>query len=818
MAKTSKKAVPTKKSTPAKASAKKAAPKKVAEPGPVVAAKHLAREQLPIPDPKHVGLTTYDAKDPDTKYPPITTLRPPEGAPNVLIVLIDDVGFGASSAFGGPCNTPVAERLAANGLKLNRFHTTALCSPTRQAMLTGRNHHSVGMGAITEMATSAPGNNSIRPKEKAPIAETLKLNGYSTAQFGKCHEVPAWEVTPAGPFHQWPTGSGFEHFYGFVGGEANQYYPGLYEGTTAVEPPKSPEEGYTLTEDLADRAITWVRQQKALMPDKPFFMYFAPGATHAPHHVPKEWSDKYKGKFDDGWDTLRERTLKQQKNLGVVPKDAELTKRHDEIPSWDEMPAELKPVLARQMEIYAGFLEQTDHEVGRVVDAIDDLGVLDDTLIYYIFGDNGASAEGTLNGCFNEMTTLNGMPGIETPEFLLSKIDDFGTPHAYNHYAVGWAHGLCAPYQWTKQVASHWGGTRNGTIVHWPGGVTDKGKTRNQFHHVIDVAPTLLEAAGIPAPTSVNGIAQAPLEGVSMLDTLRDAQAPETHKVQYFEMMGNRGIYYQGWTAVTKHRTPWKADTPPPFNDDVWELYGPDDWTQSHDLASKNPDKLAELQRLWLIEAVKYNVVPLDDRGFERVNPDIAGRPQLIRGNTQLLFQGMRVSEWCVLTLKNKSHSVTANVVVPESGANGVIITQGGDVGGWSLYAHEGKLKYCFNFFGIEHYIVSATKPIPAGRHQVRMEFKYDGGGLAKGGDVTLYYDGKAVGKGRVDKTIPMGYSADEACDVGSDTGSPASPDYGPTGNRFTGEIEWVQLDIGDDSHDHLITPEERFNLAMARQ
>ena len=815
------KASKTTKTTAAKAAAKSAKPTKkatVKKPAAPKAVPHLAREHLPIPDPKHIGLTTYDAKDPNTKYPPITTLRPPEGAPNVLIVLIDDVGFGASSAFGGPCNSPVAERLAANGLKLNRFHTTALCSPTRQAMLTGRNHHSVGMGAITEMATSAPGNNSIRPKDKAPLAETLRLNGYATGQFGKCHEVPVWEVSPAGPFHQWPTGSGFEYFYGFIGGEANQYYPGLYEGTTAIEPPKSPEEGYTLTEDLANRAITWVRQQKALTPDKPFFMYFAPGATHAPHQVPTAWSDKYKGKFDDGWDALRERILKQQKKLGVVPKDAELTKRHDEIPSWDDMPDDLKPVLARQMEIYAGFFEQTDHEVGRLVDAIDDLGVLGDTLIYYIIGDNGASAEGTLNGCFNEMTTLNGMPGIETTEFLLSKIDDFGTPKAYNHYAVGWAHGLCAPYQWTKQVASHWGGTRNGTIVHWPNGLAAKGETRDQFHHVIDVAPTILEAAGLPAPAAVNGITQAPLEGVSMMSTLNDGGAPETHVVQYFEMMGNRGIYHEGWTAVTKHRTPWKADTPPPFDDDVWELYGPDDWTQANDLAKENPAKLAELQRLWLIEAVKYNVVPLDDRGFERINADIAGRPQLIRGNTQLLFDGMRVSENCVLILKNKSYSVTANIVVPESGANGVIVTQGGSVGGWSLYAHEGKLKYCFNFFGIEHYITTAKKAIPTGKHQVRMEFKYDGGGLAKGGDVTLYYDGKAVGSGRVEQTQPMGYSADEACDVGSDTGSPASPDYGPTGNRFTGEIEWVQLDIGEDSHDHLITPEERFNLAMARQ
>ncbi len=781
------------------------------------AAPPLMRDTLPIPDSQRVGPTTYDAKDPNTKYPPITMLRPPAGAPNVLIVMIDDVGFGASSAFGGPCNTPTAERLAAGGLKLNRFHTTALCSPTRQALLTGRNHHSVGMGAITEMATSAPGNSSIRPKNKAPLPETLRLNGYSTAQFGKCHEVPAWEVSPVGPFHQWPTGSGFEYFYGFVGGEANQYYPGLYEGTTAVEPPKTPEDGYTLNEDLADRAITWVRQQKALAPDKPFFMYYVPGATHAPHHVPKQWSDKYKGEFDAGWDALREHIFAKQKELGVIPATAELTKRHKEIPAWEDMPAELKPVLARQMEIYAGFLEQTDHEVGRVVDAIDDLGVLADTLIYYIIGDNGASAEGTPNGCFNEMTTLNGLPGIETTEFLLSKIDDFGTPNAYNHYAVGWAHALCTPYQWTKQIASHWGGTRNGTIVHWANGITDKGQCRNQFHHVIDVAPTILEAAGLPAPSSVNGIQQAPLEGVSMLPMLRDGDAAEMHDVQYFEIMGNRGIYHQGWTAVTKHRTPWLVDAPQ-FDEDIWELYGPDDWTQARDLAKENPEKLAELQRLWLIEAVKYNVVPLDDRSFERINPDIAGRPQLIKGNSQLLFSGMRVSENCIVNVKNKSHSVTAQLVVPESGASGVIVTQGGMVGGWSLYAHEGRLKYCYNFFGIQYFMITANQPIPAGEHRVRMEFAYDGGGLAKGGDVTLYYDGQPAGTGRVEITQPMAYSADEACDVGADTGSPASPDYGASGNKFTGEIKWVQVDIGDDGHDDLIRPEDRINIAMAKQ
>ncbi|MCB0924123.1 MAG: arylsulfatase [Mycobacterium sp.] len=778
----------------------------------------VRRDVLPIPDPQHVGVTTYDARDPHTSYPPITMLRPPADAPNVLIVLIDDVGFAAASAFGGPCDTPVADRLAGEGLKLNRFHTTALCSPTRQALLTGRNHHSVGMGAITEMATSAPGNNSLRPKNKAPIAETLRLNGYSTAQFGKCHEVPAWEVSPVGPFDHWPTGSGFEYFYGFVGGEANQYYPGLYEGTTAVEPPRTPEEGYTLTADLADHAITWVRQQKALAPDKPFFMYFAPGATHAPHHVPAQWSDKYRGRFNEGWDVLREKIFTRQKTLGVIPRDAELTPRPAEIPAWDDMADDLKPVMSRQMEIYAGFLEQTDHEVGRVVDAINELGALENTLIYYIIGDNGASAEGTPNGCFNEMCTLNGMGGIETTEFLKSKIDDFGTPEAYNHYAVGWAHALCTPYQWTKQIASHWGGTRNGTIVHWPAGVSEAGAMRNQFHHVIDVAPTILEAAGIPAPLFVNGIQQAPLEGVSMLETLREATAPESHLIQYFEIMGNRGIYHEGWTACTKHRTPWLADAPPSFDVDVWELYGPDDWTQSHNLAAEKPEKLAELQRLWLIEAVKYNVVPLDDRAFERINSDIAGRPTLIRGNSQVLFSGMRVSENCVINVKNKSHQVTADLLVPEAGAEGVIITQGGQVGGWSLYVHEGRLRYCYNFFGIQYFITVADEPLPAGKHQVRMEFAYDGGGLAKGGEITLYYDGRQVGSGRVEMTIPMGFSADEACDVGCDTGSPASPDYGPGGNRFTGGIEWVQIDIGEDNHDHLITPGDRLTLAMGKQ
>jgi len=777
----------------------------------------LQRSVLPINDRSTVGLTTYDAKDPNTSYPPIVPIRAPEGAPNVLIVLIDDVGFGASTAFGGPCEMPNAKRLAKQGLKYTRFHSTALCAPTRAALLTGRNHHSVGMGSITEMATSAPGNCSVRPKNKAPLAEILKLNGYSTAQFGKCHEVPTWETSPMGPFHQWPTGSGFEYFYGFVGGEANQYYPGLFEGTQAVEPPKTPDEGYTLNQDLADKAIGWVRQQKALMPDKPFFMYFAPGATHAPHHVPEEWSAKYKGKFDGGWDKLREQTFARQKELGVIPREAELTRRPKEIPAWDEMPDKLKPVLAREMEIYAGFLEQTDFHIGRVLDTLQDLDVMDDTLIFFIIGDNGASAEGSLNGCFNEMTTLNGLPGIETPEFLLSKIDDFGTPKAYNHYAVGWAHALCTPYQWTKQVASHWGGTRNGTIVHWPNGFKATGEVRSQFHHVIDVARTVLEVAGLPEPEMVNGISQAPLEGVSMTSSFGDANAAEQHDLQYFEMFGNRGLYHRGWTAVTKHNTPWTTDPSPPFDADVWELYGPDDWTQANDIVAENAQRLAEMQRLWLIEAVKYNVLPLDDRRYERINPDLAGRPQLVTGKSQILFPGMHITESSVVTVKNKSHSVTAQVTVSERGADGVLIAQGGGVGGWCLYAKGGKLKYCYNYLGIEHFFVESKTALTAGEHQLRMEFKYDGGGVGRGGNVTLFVDGKSSGTGRIDRSIPMGFSADEACDVGADTGSPTSPDYGPRGNAWNGEIAWVRIDLGDDDHDHLVSPNDRFRMALGR-
>ena len=785
-----------------------------------------SRTVLPIPSPAYTGHITYDAKDPDTHFPPIAQLRPPKGAPNVLIILIDDAGFGSSSAFGGPCATPNAEKLAKGGLRYRRFHTTALCSPTRQALLTGRNHHSVGMGGITEIATGAPGYNSVLRNTAAPLAKTLKLNGYNTAQFGKCHEVPVWQTSPVGPFDQWPTGGGgFEYFYGFIGGECNQWYPALYEGTTPIEVDKTPEEGYHLMEDMTDKAIKWIGQQKMLASDKPFFIYFAPGATHAPHHVPKDWADKYNGKFDDGWDKLRERTFAQQKKLGVIPADSELTPRPKQIPAWDDMPDDLKPILKRQMEVYAGFMEYTDHHVGRLLDTIEALGLTDDTLIYYIIGDNGASAEGTLNGTFNEMLNFNGMGALETPEALIPKLDELGGPTSYNHYAVGWAHAMNTPYQWTKQVASHFGGTRNGTIVHWPNGIKAKGENRDQFHHVIDVAPTILEAAGLPQPASVEGVAQTPIEGVSMLYSFNEAKAADRHETQYFEMFGNRGIYHKGWTAVTRHKTPWilQGEVVPEFDDDVWELYDTTrDWTQARDLSKEDPEKLHQLQRLWLIEAVKYNVLPLDDNVGARMDSDRAGRPVLITGNSQVLLSGMgRLGENCVLNMKNKSHSVTAELVVPDDKpANGVIIAQGANIGGWSLYAKDGKLKYCYNLGGVKSFFVESDKPMPAGQQQVRMEFAYDGGGLAKGGDVTLFIGGEPAGKGRVDATLPVVFSADDGCDVGIDNGAPVSSDYGATSNAFNGTVKGVQLAIKEDANmaDHKVTPEMALRVAMARQ
>lgn len=763
----------------------------------------LQREILPIPDLPYTGPLPYDAKDPNAKFPAIEPIRPPKGAPNVLIVLLDDVGFGAPSAFGGPCLTPTAERLAAGGLKYTRFHTTALCSPTRAALLSGRNHHSVSMGVITELATSAPGYTSSIPNTAASIAKILKYNGYSTAHFGKCHEVPAWETSSVGPFEHWPTNNGFEKFYGFVGGETNQWFPDVYDGTSRVVIQDDPE--YHFMADMTDRAIEWVRMQKSLAADRPFFAYFAPGAAHAPHHVPAAWADRYAGQFDEGWDALRESSFARQKELGVIPADSQLTLRPDEIPVWADMPEELLPVLTRQMEVYAGVLEYTDHHMGRLISALEELGILEDTLILYILGDNGASAEGTIQGTFNEMINFNGMGALETPEFLLARVAELGGRASYNHYAVGWAHALDTPYQWAKQVASHWGGTRNGTIVHWPAKLTARGELRAQFHHVIDVAPTILEAAGIPAPVMVDGVAQKPMEGVSMMYSFNHAAAPDRPEVQYFEMFGNRGIYFKGWTAGTKHRTPWEitGNAAIAFDDDKWELYDTTrDWTQAVDLAKQHPEKLHELQRIWLIEAARHQVLPLDDRGIERVLDDASRRPQIVTGTSQIVFNGMELNVHAVLDVKNRSHALTANVVIPASGARGVIFAQGTNFGGYALYAPEGRLKYVYNFLGLESYVVEAPDPLAPGEHQVRMEFAYDGGGRGKGGTVSLFVDGEKVADGRVEHTHPVIFSVDASAMVGNKTGAPIAVDLAVSGNRWSGGLRrcgsiWIRRSRG---------------------
>ena len=780
----------------------------------------LPRDILPIPDRPYVGSTMYQARHPDARYEPIRPLLPPEGAPNIFLVLIDDAGFGAASTFGGPCNTPVLQRLAANGLCYSRFHTTAMCSPTRQALLTGRNHHSVGMGAVSDMATAAPGYTSRRPNTAATIAEILRLNGYATAQLGKCHEVPTWEWSSAGPFERWPTGSGFEYFYGFIGGETSQFYPTLIDGTSPVRAERTPEEGYHLTEDLALHARRWLSRQRTLAPERPFFLYFAPGATHAPIHLPAGWLDRYRGAFDAGWDVLRDEIFARQKEIGVVPRDCNLTARPPGIPPWKDVPADMKPVLAREMELYAAFLEHTDHCIGQVVEAIEALGALDDTLIYVITGDNGASGEGTLNGTWNESLTMTGMVGIETPEFLRERLDSFGTPESYPQYSLGWAHAMDTPYQWTKRVASHWGGTRNGLVVHWPRGIRARGELRHQFHHVIDVAPTFLEVAHLPEPRVVHGVGQRPIEGVSMAYSFDDADAEERHETQYFEILGNRGIYHKGWTAVTAHQPPVPDWPPRAFDDDVWELYDTNvDWTQAHDLAKREPERLAELKRIFLIEAAKYDVLPLDDRAAERANPDTAGRPVLAPERRQRLHPGVgRLNAFSVINIKNKSHRVTAEVVVPASGCDGVIVAQGGLPGGWSLYVKSGVPKYCYNFYGVDRFHVEGTEPLPRGTHRVRMDFEYDGGGPAKGGTVRPYVDDRSVGSGRVERTQPLPFASDEPLEIGCDGGSPVTPDYRTA--VFVGDVRWVDIEIpeGAIDCDDEITSSERLRASLVRE
>ena len=756
----------------------------------------LDRTYLPIPRPTPPAYTEVDVRD--ATPPPHWDVTAPEGAPNVLLVLVDDLGFAGTSAFGGPVPTPTFDRMAEEGLHYNNFHTAAVCSPTRAALKSGRNHHDNNMGSIIETGTAFPGNTGQIPNDVAPLAEMLRLNGYGTAAFGKWHELAAWEASVSGTFTRWPTGplGGFDKFYGFLGGETNQWAPFIYDGTHPVELPDDPD--YHFLTDMTDQAIAWIRYQKALTPDKPFFVYFAPGATHAPHHVPREWIEKYEGRFDQGWDALREEILARQVQLGIVPDGTPLAPMPSMMPPWDQLSEDEKRLFRRQVEVFAAYVAMTDFEIGRVIEAIETTGELDNTLVFLVYGDNGTSAEGGRSGMFSEMTYFNGVQ--EEVEDMLEKIDLWGGPETYPHMAAAWAVAFDTPYKWTKQVASDHGGTKVGMAVHWPAGIRSKGELRTQFHHVIDVAPTILEAAGLPEPVAVNGVPQRPMDGTSMVYTFDDPDAPDRHTVQYFEMFGNRAIYHDGWWARTIHRAPWEMQPRRPLAEDIWELYDTrTDFSLVNDLSAEQPEKLAELQELFMEEAEKNHVLPIDDRLMVRMLASQVGRPDLMAGRTSLtLAEGMTgMTENIFLDIKNKSLTITAELEVPDDGGHGTIIAQGGRFGGWSLYVKDGIPAYDYNFLGLERTTVAGSARLAPGKATVRFEFAYDGGGQGKGGTGTLYVNDEEVAERRIERTQPRVFSADETADVGIDLATPVVEAIGSEAeSRFTGHIPSVTLEI----------------------
>ena len=765
---------------------------------PALAQNSPDRTVLPIPRPKQVRETTLDVRE--ATPPPRFEVKAPKGAPNVVIVLIDDMGFGQPSTFGGGISMPTLDQLAESGLRYNNMHVTALCSPSRAALLTGRNHHTVNTGAVQDVATAFPGNTGVRPPSVAPLAEMLKLNGYNTAAFGKWHLTPLWETSVSGPFDNWPTQSGFEKFYGFLGGETNHWAPYLFDGTARVELPEDP--AYNFMNDMTNQAISWMRFQHAMTPDRPFFVYFAPGATHAPHHVSKEWSDRYKGKFDQGWDKYREETLERQKRLGVVPADTVLAPKPEFVRDWETLSPQEKKLYARQMEVFAGFAEQADSEVGRLVETLEEMGEADNTLFIYIAGDNGSSAEGGANGAFNEMTYFNGV--AETVEDQLKNLDKWGGPETYPHFAAGWAIAGNTPFAWAKQVAADYGGTKNGMVVSWPARVGRGGEIRSQWHHLVDIAPTVMEAAGLPFPDTVNGTEQEPFAGVSLLYSVDDAKAAGRHTTQYFEIAGNRGIYHDGWLARTIHRAPWERQVRAPLAEDRWELFDTrSDFSLSQDLATEEPERLKQMQALFVEEATRYSVLPIDDRSFERFDPVVAGRPHLMAGRRSLtLYEGMTgMMENAFISVKNRSFSLQANVEIPADGAQGVIFAQGGRFGGWALYLNQdGCLAYTNNWVGLEKTNVASPEPLKAGPATLRLDFAYDGGGMmGKGGNVVLSVDGRAVAEGRVDRTTSSVYSLDEGADVGMDEDTPVSESYrAGRASRFTGRINDVTIEVLD--------------------
>jgi arylsulfatase len=755
----------------------------------------LDRTILPIHEPARPLYKQLDARN--VPVPPRFEVKAPDGAPNVVIVLIDDLGFGVPTAFGGPVSMPTLDRLAQDGLRYNNFHTTALCSPTRAALKSGRNHHTVNMGFITEMATGMPGSTGQIPNATAPLAEMLRLNGYSTAAFGKWHETAAWEASVSGPFDRWPTRQGFDKFYGFIGGETNQWAPFLYNGTAVVELPADPD--YHFMTDMTDQAVAWIKYQKALTPQKPTFIYFAPGATHAPHHVPKERIARWKGRFDQGWDKLREESLARQIKLGVVPPGTQLAPKPPAIKDWDTLSADEKRLFARQAEVFAAFAEYTDHEIGRMLAAFEDVGEADNTLVVYIAGDNGTSGEGGQNGLFNEYTYFNGVP--ETVADMLRKIDQWGGPETYPHMAAGWSVALNAPFGWMKQVPSDFGGTRNGMVMHWPRGIQAKNGLRTQFSHVIDVAPTILEAIGLPEPKLVNGTPQIPMEGTSLVYSFEDAGAKERRTTQYFEIAGNRAIYHDGWLARTIHKAPWEPKPRRTLEDNsAWELYDTrSDFSLANDLAAKNPKKLAELQAVFLQQAEKYHVLPMDDRVFERLDAASVGRPDLMAGRTSMtLADGMTgMMESVFINVKNRSKTITAEVEVPQGGANGTILAQGGRFGGWSLYVKDGVPAYDYNFLGLKQTSIVASKPLAPGKATLKFDFAYDGGGPGKGGMGTLYVNGEKVAEGRIEHTQAGIFSADETADVGIDLGTPVVEAIGAEhASKFSGHVPKVTVEV----------------------
>lgn len=754
-----------------------------------------AQASLPRPETGFVGFagrTTTESAPPQWPQP----ITAPKGAPNVLVVLTDDVGFGASSTFGGPVPTPTLDALAKTGLRYNQFHTIGLCSPTRAALLTGRNHHNVSVGTTEEPVTGYEGYTGIIPKSAGTIAEILKQNGFATAMFGKWHLTPYWEMSQAGPFDHWPTGQGFQRFYGFLYAETDQFHPVLWDDTRPVESGVGGP-GYILDHDLADHAISWVRQQRSLAPERPFFLYYAPGTAHAPHHAPKDWIARFKGKFDQGWDKVREETLARQKAAGIVPANTQLTPRPDFIPAWDTLSPDQKEVYARMMEVYAAALAYSDAEIGRVIDAIRQEGALDNTLVIFIEGDNGASAEGGPQGLLNDVTFLNGIK--ENLGTIKERLDDLGSDKANGHYPVGWAHAMNAPFPYFKQIASHFGAVRNGMVVSWPARIKDKGGLRSQFHHVIDLAPTILEATGVQSPTMLNGVPQKPLDGVSLVYSFDDSAAPSARKAQYFELVGNRGIYQEGWVAGTEPTAfPWQVLGRAPYDPDkqVWDLFHiTDDFSEAVNLADKEPAKLKSLQELFWAEAARNKALPIHDSSGDMLKR--AGiHPDPLAGRTRFTYTaGMdRIPDSLAPNVRNRSFTIEADVEIPAGGADGVLVAHGNRFGGYSLYVLNGRLTFCYDYADLERSTIAAADTLAPGAHHVALDFISEGG-FGKGGDVVLSVDGKQAGRGHVARTLGNKFALDANFSVGFATGSSVTSDYAVP-DRFTGQLDRVVVTL----------------------